>query len=147
VSVVRQHPTKLGSILTMSTAVVTCRVTRLGEFSHIGRLFTLGYLSKSTKVARHYCDTFILRDRLCINFDKKCVGLHFGRSFRALIWSPWSYDTVQHKMLVSCSRPSAESNCNLVMHKHQESNFKCTKIQQSFERTSSLRRPTWPNHL
>jgi hypothetical protein len=26
--------------------------------------------------------------RLCINFDQKCLGLHFGRFFHKLIWSP-----------------------------------------------------------
>jgi hypothetical protein len=29
--------------------------------------------------------------RLCINFDKKWVGLHFGRFFHELIWPPWSF--------------------------------------------------------
>jgi hypothetical protein len=29
--------------------------------------------------------------KLCINFDKKMVGLHFGRFFQKRIWSPWLF--------------------------------------------------------
>jgi hypothetical protein len=61
------------------------RVTRLGEFSPIGRLFSLASLLKITEVAQ----LLFPHNQLRINFDKKLVGQHFGRlSFHKLIWSP-----------------------------------------------------------
>jgi hypothetical protein len=59
-------------------------VTRLGEFSAIGRLFTLGKCYRSSP-------TFWIlfpRLQLCIINFKKWVGLHFGRLFHKLLWSP-----------------------------------------------------------
>jgi hypothetical protein len=57
-------------------------VTRLGEFSPIGRLFYLGqffetYLQeKSKRLGKVYPP-----HKFCINFDNKFVGLDFGRFF------------------------------------------------------------------
>jgi hypothetical protein len=64
------------------------RVTRLGQFLPIGWLFTLGSVLKLTKVAK-FLGLLFPRYQLCINFDKKWVGLHFGRLFHKLIRSPW----------------------------------------------------------
>jgi hypothetical protein len=51
-------------------------------------LFTLGSFLKSAEVARIFGLLFPLW-KVYINFDKKCVGLHFGRFFHKLNWSPW----------------------------------------------------------
>jgi hypothetical protein len=59
------------------------RVTRLGDFSHNGRLFTLGSFFFKIKVVAQIFSKF----RTCINFDQKCFGLHFGSFFQKLIWS------------------------------------------------------------
>jgi hypothetical protein len=64
------------------------RVTRLGEFSPIRRLFTLGSFLKKYK-RKLIFGLLNTAEKLCINFDKKWVGLHFGRFFRNHIWSPW----------------------------------------------------------
>jgi hypothetical protein len=48
-------------------------VTRFGDFSPLG-VFSL---QKLTKLLGY----FFLRNNLCINFDKKWVGQHFGRFF------------------------------------------------------------------
>jgi hypothetical protein len=53
---------------------------RLGEFPPIGQSFALGSFLKMLEAGQifgHY-------------FGKKCVGLHFGRFFHKLIWSPCS---------------------------------------------------------
>jgi hypothetical protein len=46
---------------------------------------------KITKVVGYLCNFGLLfpQLRLCINFDKKGAGLHFGRFFNKLVWSPW----------------------------------------------------------
>jgi hypothetical protein len=38
-----------------------------------------------------YLGCCILWISFSINFDKKSVGLHFGRFFHKLIWSPWTW--------------------------------------------------------
>jgi hypothetical protein len=63
------------------------RVTRLGEFSPIGRLFTLGSVLKSTEEAQFIWRLF-LHQKIRICFDKKWDGLNFGRFFHKHIWSP-----------------------------------------------------------
>jgi hypothetical protein len=77
----RVHTQTRKSTNTMPRSTVsTGRVTRLGEFSPIGGLFTLGSLCENGKNQDYY---------VCINFDKKRIGPHFGRFFIKLIWSPW----------------------------------------------------------
>jgi hypothetical protein len=54
------------------------RVTRLGEFSPIGQLFTL------SNVCMYVVLNFGLlfqRKKLCINFDKKCLGYTWADFF------------------------------------------------------------------
>jgi hypothetical protein len=61
------------------------RVTRLGEFSPIGQLFTL------SNVCMYVVLNFgllFLRKKICINFVKKMFGLHLGRFFHKPIWPP-----------------------------------------------------------
>jgi hypothetical protein len=50
---------------------VAARVTRLGEWSLINRLFTLGNGLKIAEAVQNFGQLFIA-------FDKKSVGLHFG---------------------------------------------------------------------
>jgi hypothetical protein len=64
------------------------RVTRLGEFSPIGRLFTFCSFSEITEAARVYKLPFSTDEVKYLSLAKKCVGLHFGRFFQKLIWSP-----------------------------------------------------------
>jgi hypothetical protein len=68
------------------------RVTRLGEFSPVGRLFSLGTCLEITEIVQFLG---LLFPKLCINFDKG-VGLHFGQFFRKLIWSPSMEDGFKH---------------------------------------------------
>jgi hypothetical protein len=63
------------------------RGTRLGEFSPIELLFTLGSLLKLSKERK--MGNFFPLYKLCIIFGQKLVRLHFGRFFHKLIWSPW----------------------------------------------------------
>jgi hypothetical protein len=65
---------------------ISDRVNRLGEFSPTGQLFTLGGFFENYKKSKNFG---LLLPRLCINLDKNWVGLHFGRFFDKLIWSPW----------------------------------------------------------
>jgi hypothetical protein len=63
------------------------RVTRLGDCSPIGLLITLGsFLENYRSKLLGY---FFPRQQLCINIGKHLVGLHFGRFFYKLHWSPW----------------------------------------------------------
>jgi hypothetical protein len=55
----------------------------LGDFSAL-RQFDEKYISNPK-----FCWHFIPLQKVCINFDKKCVGLHFGRFLSKLIRSPW----------------------------------------------------------
>jgi hypothetical protein len=58
-------------------------VTSLGEFSPIGRLFTLGSGFKITEVVQIFRLLFFNgTSYVCIHCDKKMVGLHFGRLFQ-----------------------------------------------------------------
>jgi hypothetical protein len=57
---------------------IGARVTRLGEFSPIGRLFSLESYLKITKVGQIFWATFLPQQMFCINFDKKWVGQNFG---------------------------------------------------------------------
>jgi hypothetical protein len=59
-------------------------VTRLAK---LGLLFTLGSFFLITEVVK-CLDYFSAWQMLCTNFDKKWVGLHFGRFFLKLIGSP-----------------------------------------------------------
>jgi hypothetical protein len=63
------------------------RVTRLGEFSPIGRLFSFASILKITEVAQ-VLGLLFSKVPVSINLDKKLDGLHFGRLFQKLIWSP-----------------------------------------------------------
>jgi hypothetical protein len=66
----------------------TGRVTRLGDFSLFGQLFTLGCFLKLRKVAK-IIGLLLPQYMLFITFDTMgWVGLHFGRFFLKLIWSP-----------------------------------------------------------
>jgi hypothetical protein len=65
---------------------VSARVTRLGEFSPNGRLFTLGNGLKITEVVQI---SGLLFSALPVLILKKMFGPHFGRLFHNLIWSPW----------------------------------------------------------
>jgi hypothetical protein len=58
------------------------RVTRMGEFSPIGRFLSLEFFSKLSEVAYIIGYSFLWK-KLCINFDKKWVGLHFGRFLKS----------------------------------------------------------------
>jgi hypothetical protein len=59
------------------------RVTRLGASLRIGRLITLGSVLKMTDVAQIFWlhRYFFSQYQLCMNFDKKLFGLHFGYFF------------------------------------------------------------------
>jgi hypothetical protein len=49
------------------------------------------FFSKIMKAAQSF-GPFFPHFRLYIRFGKKRLGLHFGRFFHKLIWSPWSTD-------------------------------------------------------
>jgi hypothetical protein len=66
--------------LPIASICVATRVTRLGEFSPIGRLFTLGSVMKITEVAKHF-GLLIKTETVMYSFDKKWVGQHFGLLF------------------------------------------------------------------
>jgi hypothetical protein len=65
------------------------RVTRLGEFSPLGWLFTVDNFYKIKEVAQNFILLFP-RKSCGFLFVKKWVGLHLGWLFHELIWSPWS---------------------------------------------------------
>jgi hypothetical protein len=83
------------------------RVTRLGEFSHIERLFPLGSFLKNTELAKIF-GYFFPQISLCINFGKKWHGLHFGRFFLKLIWSPWGQGGGRALGVADPKKPSNE---------------------------------------
>jgi hypothetical protein len=62
-------------------------VTRLGEFSPIRWLFTLGSFLLNYRSTPHIWAAFS-RSSLCINFNKKWFGLHFGWFFTASCGHP-----------------------------------------------------------
>jgi hypothetical protein len=65
-------------------------VTSFGEFSPIWLLLSFGSSLKIIEVSQilGFLATWL---RVCINFDEKSIGLHFGRFFHKLIWSPCKY--------------------------------------------------------
>jgi hypothetical protein len=64
------------------------RVTRFGQFSPIYIFDSLLWAIFKTLKTDQIFGQLFRRFRLCINFDKKMVGLYFGRFFHHLIWSP-----------------------------------------------------------
>jgi hypothetical protein len=56
-----------------------CRVTRLDDFSPIGRLFLFGQFLKITEEAKIMGVLFQRKN--VVYYDKKLVRLHFGRFF------------------------------------------------------------------
>jgi hypothetical protein len=61
---------------------------------------------------------------LCINFDKNWFGLHFGRFFYKLIWSPWSNccrkvsrDIVRHRATSCDIARHRETSREIVQHR------------------------------
>jgi hypothetical protein len=68
---------------------VMVRVVRLGEFSPIARLFSLGRFFKNYKSSSNSWATFAHETSYVLILTKKRVGLHFRRLFHKLIWSPW----------------------------------------------------------
>jgi hypothetical protein len=58
-------------------------VARLGEFSPNGKPFTVASLLKIAESA-HILILLFHKHASCINFDKKWIGLHFGRFFHKL---------------------------------------------------------------
>jgi hypothetical protein len=65
------------------------RVIRLGEFLPIVRLFYTGCFLKHTYVFQIFGRLFSTGKTYILIFYKEWTGLHFGRLFRKLIWSPW----------------------------------------------------------
>jgi hypothetical protein len=64
------------------------RVTRLGQFSPLGQLFSVGSFLTITEVAENFV-TIFTRIKWCIYFDKNVLGYYiFGRFFTKQIWSP-----------------------------------------------------------
>jgi hypothetical protein len=82
------------------------RVTRRGEFSPIGWLFSLGSFWK-LRLQPKFLGYFFPQLRWCINFVKKWVGLHFGQFFsHKLIRSPWTRASLWGSVLrQSSARP------------------------------------------
>jgi hypothetical protein len=64
------------------------RVTRFGDFLLFGRLFPLSICFGILK-SIPYSGLLFPRWKLCISVEQKWTGLHFGRFFHKLIWSPW----------------------------------------------------------
>jgi hypothetical protein len=68
-----------------------------------GELFTLGSFSKNYGCSAYFWATFFHRTTyVCIRFDKKCAGLHFGRFFNKRIWSPYIH--LRHPSIWSCQK-------------------------------------------
>jgi hypothetical protein len=64
------------------------RVIRLGEFLHIGWLFTVGSFEKKCFSSKTFW-TKNFHGKSCAPIvTKKWVGLHYGRYFHKPIWSP-----------------------------------------------------------
>jgi hypothetical protein len=70
------------------TMLVVVRVTRFGEFSPFGWLFTLCSFVKIIEVAQNNSAT-LFHGKSYVLIFKKWIGLHFGRLFHKRIWSPW----------------------------------------------------------
>jgi hypothetical protein len=74
--------------------LVLNRVTRLGEFSPNRRFVSLDRLFQNYTISPNVLATIYHGKIFVINFNKKWVGLHLGRFFHKLIWSPWPQATV-----------------------------------------------------
>jgi hypothetical protein len=72
----------------LATLLVS-RVTRLGKFLPIKRVPSWDSVVKITEIAQIF-GLLSLQCQLCINFDNSLIGLHFGRLFHKVIWSPCS---------------------------------------------------------
>jgi hypothetical protein len=64
------------------------RVTRLGEFSPIGRLFTLGSFVENYRRMLKFLATFFLSKRHVLILTKNALGYILGDFFHKPIWSP-----------------------------------------------------------
>jgi hypothetical protein len=76
------------------------KVTRLGKLSPIGWLFTyVGYFFQNytSTCSVNLWSTFPQCISYIFNLTKKRAGLHFGRLFHKLIWSPWARLTQEER--------------------------------------------------
>jgi hypothetical protein len=73
------------SFLSIKLAI---RVTRLDDFSPIGRLFTLGSFFEKYKSGPNFGAAFFNGRSCVLILTKKWIGLHFGQFFNKHIWSP-----------------------------------------------------------
>jgi hypothetical protein len=81
---------RLSSLAASFFQCMAARVTRLGEFSPIGLVFSAEFFLKITEVAHIFWPHFP-QLRLCIYYEKKVVGLNFGQFFHKLIRSAWQH--------------------------------------------------------
>jgi hypothetical protein len=90
-SVRRKKPVDQSTEFRPKHLLVAARVTRFGDFSPIGRLFSLGILfnAEIAQILGHPFFTVKVMFRL----RRKRFGQHFGRLFNRLIWSPWFQPT------------------------------------------------------
>jgi hypothetical protein len=65
------------------------RVTRLGEFSPIGRLFSLCRFLEKYKSSPKFLSTFIHGKSFILTLPKNELGYILGDFCSKLIWSPW----------------------------------------------------------
>jgi hypothetical protein len=76
------------------------RVTRLGEFSHIGRLLSLVDFFENYRSRPNFWATFVHGKKLLLNFVKKIFGYIF---FLKLIWSLCSEPAIHYRFALSLS--------------------------------------------
>jgi hypothetical protein len=124
-------------------------VTRLGESSPLGWLFTLDNFLIMTKVAL-IVGLFFSQKQLNDNFDKMRVGLHFGRFF--LSWSPWSKATVRDETCWKIHEGSSSTfvrGCQIYLGTWYQNRIKCTKCTQNVPNGQkisqmSVKHSRWP---
>jgi hypothetical protein len=85
----------------------TSRVTRLGVFSPVGRVFTLGSFMKITEVAQIFVQSFFLDNSYALILKKNCLGCILGNFFHKYLATLASRVTRQ-RMEQKSARPKNE---------------------------------------
>jgi hypothetical protein len=111
---------------------VAGRVTRLGKFSPNGWLLSLGNYFENCRKSSHFWAIF--ETVRLFNFDKKCLGLHFGRFYHKLIWSPWwrVLRLVGAYIVIRCSVINSDNSVKSFQTAHQKIYLKAAPFQRQF---------------
>jgi hypothetical protein len=119
-------------------------VTGLAEFLAVGRLFSLGSSFENYESSPHFWATFSLSLSYASILTKKWFGLHFGRFFHQLIWSPCSRERFVARLCLLMSSQLSGPDPTIVSY---NAAAVCKNLQRHEYGTTAIPRTTFPQTM